>query len=98
MKEYEKKQPHYSVWGTVEGYTHGKPRSNCRCTQQAYCAADGKKVVGVLKKGHFLDTFGNFVENAQETVLEIRFLAAVIYNSKCLEWRLLGQTNGKEIR
>lgn len=48
-------------------------------------------MVGVLKKGHFLDTFGNIVENAQETVLEIRFLAAIIYKSKCLEWKLLGQ-------
>lgn len=38
------------------------------------------------------DTFGNNVGYAQETVLEVRGLAAEVYNSKCLEWRLLGQT------
>lgn len=45
-----KRCSHYVVWGIVDGYKHGKPRNNCRCTGQAYFAAGGKKVVGVLKK------------------------------------------------
>lgn len=73
-----KRCSHSIVQGIVDGYKHGNPKNICRCTGQAYYAADGKKVLGVRKKGHFLDTFGNSAENAQETMLEVSFLADVI--------------------
>lgn len=85
-----KRCSHSIVWGIVDSYKHGKPRNNCRCTRQAYYAGDGKKAQEFSRKGLFY-YLGNNAENAQETMLEVNFLSAVIYNSKCLECRLLGQ-------
>lgn len=57
----------------------------------------GKHVMLQVEKGGrsspkraFFDTFDDSVENAQATVLEVWVLAAVIFRSKCLEWKLLG--------